>query len=77
MYFQYLPIEIDAAEKYPHNQEQRNKRESKPTQYLTRFDNLPMSQDKGERDFIDSTINYNLFLASRNFQGRFSVGYHT
>ena len=62
---------MNSQEKYSHAQEQRNKRESKPTQYLTRFDNLPTSSGKGERDFIDSTINYNLFFASRNFQEDF------
>ena len=35
----------------PTQQEQRNKRESKPTQYLTRFDNLPMSSRQGRERF--------------------------
>ena len=56
-------------------QEQRNMRESMPTQYLTKFDNLPTSSCKGESDFIDSTINYNLFLTLRNFQKDFQ--WHT
>ena len=50
-------IEIDAAGDVLTQQEQRNNRENKPTQYLTRFGNLPTSLGKGERDFIDSTIN--------------------
>ena len=41
------PIEIDAAKKYPHAQEQRNKRENRPTQNLTRFGNLPTSSGQG------------------------------
>jgi len=40
-------IEIDAAGEVPTRQEQRNNRESKPTQYLTRFDNLPMFSGQG------------------------------
>ena len=32
-------------------QEQKNKRESKPTQYLTKFDNLPTSSGQG-RDVL-------------------------
>jgi len=43
------PIEIDAAEKYPHDKNRKNKRESKPTHYLTRFGNLPTSSGQGER----------------------------
>jgi len=65
----------ERAREVPTHQEKRNKRENKPTQYLMRFDNLPTSSSKGERDFIDSTINYNLFLTLRNFQERFSVEY--
>ena len=46
------PIEIEAAEKYPYDQEQRNERENKSTQYLTRFDNLPRSSGQGgERSY--------------------------
>ena len=45
------PIEIDAAEKYPHDQEQRNKRESKLTQYLMRISNLPTSSGQGRERF--------------------------
>ena len=71
-----LPIEINTAEKYPHDKNKKSKRESKPTQYLMRFDNVPTSSGQ-ERDSVDSTINYNLFLTSRNFQKRFSVGYNS
>ena len=39
-----------------------NNREKQSTQYLTRFDNVPTSSGKGEKIFIDSVINYNLFL---------------
>ena len=53
--------------KVPTRQEQRNKTENKPTQYLTRFDNLPSPRGKGDSDFIDSTINYNLFLSFKEF----------
>ena len=52
---------MNAPEKYPHDQEQRNKRENKPTQYLTRAICL-RPRGKGERDFIDSTINYKRIL---------------
>ena len=49
-----------------------NKRESQ-TQYLTRFGNLPTSSGQGrERDLIDSTINYNLFLLQGISNGNFS-----
>ena len=51
----------------PTRQEQRNKRENKPIQYLTRFDNLPTSLRQWRKRFIDSTINYNLFLTFKEF----------
>ena len=41
------PIEIDATEKYPYEKNRKNKRESKPTQYLMRFGNLPTSLGQG------------------------------
>ena len=50
------PIEIDTAEKYSQDQEQRNKRESKPTQYLTRFGNLPTSSGQGRELLIQQSI---------------------
>jgi len=62
----------------PTRQEQRNKRENKPTQYLIRFDNLPTSSGhkrEREREFIDSTINYRLFLAFKEFSREFSEGF--
>ena len=39
---------IDAARDVPTRQEQRNNRESKSAQYLTRFGNLPASSGRGE-----------------------------
>jgi len=44
-------------EKYLYDKNREIKEKNKPTQYLTRFGNLPTSSGKGERDFIDSTIN--------------------
>ena len=38
-----LPIEIHAAEKYPHNKNRETIEKSKSTQYLTRFGNLSTS----------------------------------
>ena len=55
------PIEIDAAEKYPHDKNRETREKGKPTQYLTRFDNLPTYSGQGERDFIDSTINTRIY----------------
>ena len=49
-------LKIDAAGDVPARQEYRNNRESKSTQYLTRFGNFPTSSGQ-ERDFIDVTIN--------------------
>ena len=52
------PMRDRCSQRCTHTTKQRNNRESKPTQYLTRFDNLPTSSGQGrERDFIDSTIN--------------------
>ena len=45
----------------PTRQKQRNKRESKSTQYLTRFSNLPTFSGQGERVFIES-INYRFLV---------------
>ena len=69
-------IEMTRPEKYPHDKNRETREKNKPKQYLTRFGNLLMSSGQ-ERDFIDSTVNYNLFLTSRNFQRRFSVGYNS
>jgi len=65
--------ETDAARDVPNTTKIENNREKQSTQYLMRFSSVPMSSGKGERDFINSIINYNLFLPPRNFQGRFSV----
>ena len=68
------------SETYPTREEQRNNREKQSTQYLTRFGKCLRPRDKGERDFINSTINYNLFLlqgiSNRDFQWDFQ-GYNT
>ena len=47
------PIEIDAAEKYPHDKNREIREKSKPTKHLTRFDNLPTSSGQRERVLIE------------------------
>jgi len=37
----------DATEKYSHDKNRETREKSKPTQYLTRFDNLPTSSGQG------------------------------
>ena len=61
------PIEIDAAEKYQHDQEQRNKRESKPTQYLMRISNLPTSSRQGRERFYCFNNQLQLILFFKKF----------
>ena len=48
-----LPIEIDVAEKYPYDKNRETREKSKPIQYLTRFDNLPMLSGQGEIVLIE------------------------
>ena len=48
----------DAAGDVTNTTKIENNREKQPTQYLTRFSNVPTSS-RQERDFIDSTINTN------------------
>jgi len=53
------PIEIDAAEKYTHDNNRETREKNKPTQYLTSFGNLPTSSGQRGRFLID-LINYRL-----------------
>ena len=64
--------ETDAAGDVPNTTRTENNREKQSTQYLTRFGNVLTSSGQGrERDFIDSTINYNLFLLQGISDGDF------
>ena len=64
----------DAAGDVPNTTRIDNNREKQSIKYLTRFGNVPTSSGQ-ERDFIDSTINYNLFLLQGISRGRFSEGF--
>ena len=73
--------ETDAARDVSNTTRTECNRVNQSTQYLTRFGNVPTSSGQGgERVFIDSTINYNLFLlqgiskrdSQWDFQGYFS-----
>ena len=62
-------METDAArDVFNMHKNRKNNRDMQSTQYLTRS---ATSSGKGERDFIDSTINYNLFLLQRIFKEDF------
>ena len=61
-------------EKCPHDENRETVEKSKSTQYLMRFDNLPTSLGKGERDFNDSIINTKQYR--RNIQGIFRDTIH-
>jgi len=63
-------LEIDAAGDVPTRQEQRNNRESKPTQYLTTFSHLPTSSRQGrEILLIQQSIQANTEGYFQEFQG--------
>ena len=42
-------IDRDAPEKYPNDKNRETREKASQTQYLMRFDNLPMSSGQGER----------------------------
>ena len=72
--------ETDVAGNVPNTIRTENNIEKQSTQYLTRFGNVPTSSGQGGERFIDSTINYNLFLLQEISKGDFHrdfQGYNT